>query len=945
MKLKAVLSGLLLLAIFMLHLPTQAQWTAVGGAGFTPNWVEGPFFVLGPADTPHIAFRDGNNANKTTIMKYNGSSWVNVGSAGFSAATADWNTLSFDSNDTPYVAYQDAGNSSKVTAKKFDGSSWQTVGTVGFSPGAASNISIDFGANDTPFVAFSDLSNSGRLVVMKYDGTTWVSVGGFISTGSAAYTAMVMNNDTPYVVYSDNGISGKVALAKYNGTSWTYLGGTTFSTNAGSFCTLAFDSNNNPWVGFNDQSLSKGTVMKYSGGSWSTVGTAGFTPSSAGYMSLKLNANNVPYVAFWDGAVGKASAMRYDGSSWSLLGSQGFSAGSPPYIRIDVSADGTVYAGYKDGGNGDKATVMSYTFNTWNGTTWSGGAPGSSTEVVINSNTAPGTITCGDMTINSGFSLNTGTNDVVTIHGNLANGGNGASGTGTITFAKSGTASIAGNTFGHEGTITVSSGCTLATNGLLLLKSNATNTGRIGNSAGTISGNVTAERYQPGKRCFRFYAHPFTTSIALSQLTDDIDITGSGGATNGFTTTATNAPSAFWFDVTAADTSTTGANPGWTAFTHTNGAGANSWDRYELLRLLVRGDKGQGLAGGSYTPNASTFEAAGAVNQGTQVITLTKGTNTNFVGCGNPFPSGIQMQNVAVGSNVGANYYAWDATSGAAGAYVTNAWTLSYVLPAYSAFFTTLTATDNITIEEADKATGGAGLFKGTSSANWVELVISDSSTKWDRLLINLDDNAMDVEDKLDGKKLYNPGLDFFTLSKDSTRLAVDVRPYTDSNSIPLGLTAYTRYNRYVIRTGMFDIPAGTKLYLQDKYLNKQEELKTGFEYWFDVTADSLSQGNQRFEINMMGKPTNSIGLTEKLSAKMQLIPNPAREEVKVSFDKLEGIAYIRLMNVTGQTVYVQTVNVGTGSIIIPLRQVPSGIYIVELQSTNARFAEKLIKE
>ena len=236
-------------------------------------------------------------------------------------------------------------------------------------------------------------------------------------------------------------------------------------------------------------------------------------------------------------------------------------------------------------------------------------------------------------------------------------------------------------------------------------------------------------------------------------------------------------------------------------------------------------------------------------------------------------------------------------------------------------------------------------MFKGTAPANWVELLISDSSIKWDRLLINLDDNAMDVEDNGDGKKLYNPGLDFFTLSKDGERLAVDVRPYSDGSSIPLGLTAYNRYNRYVIKTGMFDIPAGTKLYLHDKWLNKKEELKAGFEYRFDVTADTNSQGNNRFEINMVGQPTNGIAFKEKQAAKMQLVPNPAREEVKISFDKLEGKAQLKLTSITGQVIFSSGINAATGSVTIPLHGIPAGIYIAELQSSNARFTEKLIKE
>lgn len=579
---------------------------------------------------------------------------------------------------------------------------------------------------------------------------------------------------------------------------------------------------------------------------------------------------------------------------------------------------------------------------TWNGSTWDNGTPNSTKDANIASSTTPGTFTCKDLIISSGVALTMSGGATATINGNVTNSGNGFSGDGNFVFNATG--ALSGNAIATTGVITVSSGATLTTNNLLTLSATSNSVyGQVGSSAGSISGNVTIERFLTGKRAFRFMGHPFTTSQPLSNITDDIDVTGSGGASNGFTTTASNNPSAFWFDVTTADNSTAGNNPGWVAFTT---ASSSQWDQYEMIRVLGRGAKGQGLTGGSYTASSATIDMTGAVNQGTQVITLTKGSTSNFVSCGNPFPSGVLMNAVTKGANIGANYYVWDATSGAAGAYVTNAFTLSYVLPPFSALFTTAIAnsSNTLTFEEADKAATGTGLFKTTASDNWVELIIEDSTIHWDRLLINLDDNAMEVQDGLDATKLYNPGLDFFTLSKDDKRLAIDVRPYDDGKSIPLGLTAYNRYNSYVIKVGMFDIPAGTKLYLHDKYLNKKEELTAGFEYWFEVTSDSLSQGNARFEINMVGEPTNSITTINSSKPTLKLIPNPALDEVRIAFTTLDAKAKLQITNVAGQIIYTSQINSGENNVIVPLQNIPAGMYIVELKGGNITLREKLIK-
>ncbi len=62
--------------------------------------------------------------------------WETVGSAGFSAGTAYTTSLAIDSG-TPYVAFNDGSNSSKATVMKYNGVSWETVGPAGFSAGAA----------------------------------------------------------------------------------------------------------------------------------------------------------------------------------------------------------------------------------------------------------------------------------------------------------------------------------------------------------------------------------------------------------------------------------------------------------------------------------------------------------------------------------------------------------------------------------------------------------------------------------------------------------------------------------------------------------------------------------------------------------------------------------------------------------------------------------------
>ncbi|MBS1732050.1 MAG: T9SS type A sorting domain-containing protein [Bacteroidetes bacterium] len=603
---------------------------------------------------------------------------------------------------------------------------------------------------------------------------------------------------------------------------------------------------------------------------------------------------------------------------------------SDDLVEYDFSIGGTNFSGSNPIFNLTSST-------TWNGTTWSNGTPTAATDAIIASSVTPGSFTCKALTINSGVALTMNSGATANINGNLTNSGNGFSGTGTFNFAASST--LSGNAISCAGTVTVASGATLTTAGLLTFTSDATNTGRIGNSAGTISGIVNTQRYIPGgRRAFRFLAHPFNAAQSMNALTDDIDITGSGGSP--FTTTGSNNPSAFYFDVAAGDNTTTGNNPGWTAFT-----ASSTWAQYQAMRVLVRGAKGEGLTSGAYTPSAATIDMSGSVNQGNQTINLTKGSGTNFVLVGNPFQSQINMDAVS-GTNIGSSFYIWNANQGTRGAYTSYTFgSSSFNLPAGGAFVTTLSASGSVVIEEADKTNNTPGtMLKTTGIANQVELKLEDSTIFWDRLLLNFDDNAMATVDYPDAAKLYNPDMTFYTLSKDDSMLSIDTRPYVASEVIKLGLHAGIKKD-FKFTAPNVNMPAGTKLYFTDKLLSKTIEVTPAFEYWFTVDTSNASWGNNRFELNTQGVPTSSIANVNASKLKVKLVPNPATDNVTIYYEgagKELNIVVTNMMGVKVASVKAENVN---GNVTIPTAQLASGIYNVTIYNGSEVMTQKLIKQ
>lgn len=505
------------------------------------------------------------------------------------------------------------------------------------------------------------------------------------------------------------------------------------------------------------------------------------------------------------------------------------------------------------------------------------------------------------------------------------------------------------DTVNITGVLTPTSG-TLTTNNMLRIISNSEGSGYVmsgSNGGGYIADSVIVERYIPGgTRAYRFFTHPFNSGIPLSQVIDDVDITGKGGVDSGFTYTKGKNNSAYWFNPATADTATSGSNSGWEAYTSTD----DMWEQYQMMRLFVRGAKGEGLQGANYTPSATTIDLIGNINQGDQTITMTKGANSPYVIAGNPFPSSIQMNALTVGTDISSNFTVWDVNQGARGGYTSVPFATSYIMPPFGSFVVTVTSnTDNdIVIEEADKVNATPqSVFKTTASLGYnVQLRLHDSSTFWDRILLIYDNSAMSVEDKKDAVKLYNPGLDFYTMSTDQTRLSIDSRPYTDKDTLQLGLIAYNRYTEYTMEVPDFDVPNGVKLYFLDRYLNKLEEMKPGYEYTFDVTADSNSQGNDRFAIVSSGVPANSIQSIEIAESMVQLVPNPAfNGDVKISYKDIDGAGSVNLISVSGRVLQTVDIEGGTGSVVLSVENIPSGVYIVEVKGNNTRYTTKLVKQ
>jgi len=675
-------------------------------------------------------------------------------------------------------------------------------------------------------------------------------------------------------------------------------------------------------------------------------------------------------------------------------------------IPASMSPTGVTLIGVVSGGVCASSIDTTVTVNpqiiTWKGTTssnWNTASnwncsivPTATDPVLIPSVATTPEVTTGTTAYADSLSLSSAASKItvdttanLNLYGNLTSNGT-IAGKGSTNFVGSTTQKISG--YANVKNLNISNNVSMATtgdslfvNGIMTLNSGVFTSlgngnlvivvdsfgtsGQIGpiTGSGSISGNVMMRQWvQSGRRAYRFWGHPFTTSIPLSQLELTVDLTGVGGAANGFTGTATNAASTFWYDTRYANASLA-TDPGWMAFLTCNPSGptdSNWFKRYEGIRVMFRGSKGQGLGGLTYTPSPFFVQQWGPVNTGSVSIPIQNyGTGKAYNQFSNPYPSPVDVGTViynayTAGGVLGPLYYPWDPYLGTAGAYAnisigTSPSTAHYYLQPNSSIQVRATTTTSVTpaylmfTESLKSNTVTTNLLR--TIPNFSMFTIYDANYHpYDTWYMGFSDQSTDGEDEnVDGGKPVNPDLNFYSWSADNTKLAADVRQYKAGKVIPLGF--YTDVpQQYIIKVSDYDAPAGATLFLHDKLMNKFTRLEAGVEYKFNITEDPNTQGDNRFEIRM-----DPAGLAQVDPAKIQVVmtPNPATDEVNIAFNNATaGKTRITLIDVTGVTVYSEDMgDQPSGKVSISLGNMAAGIYMVEVTCGDQKVMQRLVKE
>ena len=621
-----------------------------------------------------------------------------------------------------------------------------------------------------------------------------------------------------------------------------------------------------------------------------SAGTSVISYTVAGCAAtVTITVNPVPF-----------ATISYTGSPWfiadgvqsvTLTGTTGGTFSAPPGLSINsstgeitpsLSTAGTYIVTYTIGAAGGCSAVTATTTVaivsglTWTGAVstdwnsaanWSFGAvPVSNTLVTIPDVpnkpviSTGATATVNNLTIDAGSSL-TVSGNTIQISGTIVNNGTFTAANGTVEMNGSaaqviGTGIFAGNTIRDltvnntagvtltgplniTGIVTISSGI-LNSSGNLTLLSTASETALIrGSGTGTVTGNVTMQRYLPSVFGYKYFSSPFQNAT-VAEFADDMVLDY------------------------------------YTFFRYDESRTYSGWVDYDdppanpLIPL-------QGYAVNLGDIDISgTIDLTGTVNNGDFSVTLYNHNNNYTKGfnlVGNPYPSPIDW-NAPAGwtkTNIDNALYYFKAsnTDQYGGTYhtyingVSSDGIVNNIIPSMQGFFVhvsdgafpvtgTLALTNNVRITDQNHS------FAKSVESYPVPMLrlrtgFTDDPASTDPAVIYFDEKAtVDFDSQLDALKLLNTDFavaNLYTISPDGSKLSISALPPANGNlqQVPLGLKL-NREGMVFFRISEIDASlAGMRIYLTDKVTGLEQDLLPDKEYKISLGAGEY---NDRFFLN-----------------------------------------------------------------------------------------------
>jgi hypothetical protein len=536
----------------------------------------------------------------------------------------------------------------------------------------------------------------------------------------------------------------------------------------------------------------------------------------------------------------------------------------------------------------------------------------------------------------------------------------------------SGTATI-GNSLNitagsSSGTVIVGTGASLTTGDFLTLKSDANGTASVGNSAGTISGNVTVERYIPSKRAWRALTAPVIGSTNNSVFYNwqnngtivsntGVEIWSNGSGLSGVTSGGIGSSLLSYDSI----------SNNWSGVTNTNTTLLFSNNYNNPFMVFVTGPYGSSNISGGQA--ITTLKATG------QLITGDKNYSTianKFTFIGNPYACPLDLSALLNNSqnataSFGGNIWVWDANasgSNQVGTYnLFNSGTYTNItsntavvtgtqIQSGQSFFVKSNDGATFTIKESHKGTSVSNaVFRNGDLPELLRVgLYKQIDNEWYGR-----DGAMTV---LLSDADANQAPNKMANSTENIAFTKNGASFASNHHLPLVATDVLEVKVWNTTAGSnYKLKLNTEVFtashlaatLEDLYTNSRTSLNldgSPVEYPFSVTNDALSTGN-RFRIVFQNAV---LGNNNSIVNGFSIVPNPVSGDTfQVNLGALATGTYsYSIYNSIGQEVGNGTINSLTQNTNyeVKMSNAATGIYIMKIKgSDNSVYTAKIIKK
>ncbi|MBP9186897.1 MAG: T9SS type A sorting domain-containing protein [Bacteroidia bacterium] len=424
----------------------------------------------------------------------------------------------------------------------------------------------------------------------------------------------------------------------------------------------------------------------------------------------------------------------------------------------------------------------------------------------------------------------------------------------SLTMNRSGATLTLGNALNIDvtGSVNPTAG-TIATGGNLTLLSSAAGTARIGvitSGVSDVSGNVNAQRFISGGnidyRGWRTMGPP-TSNFTVAELSDDIYVTGPGGATNGFDASGTNSSVMYYEE----DFNASGGR-GWKSVSSTSAAITAG----QGMLVFYRGDRTQPatITAPLTVPNSAVVDINGPINKGDVGLNLsyhddsdtTTDDGWNFIS--NPYPSQILWGNVSKDASVDDNIAILNPLTNG---YVT--YGLTDKIASNQGFFVKVNAvSQSLTFQENNKVDIGYTPYFKTQIKPFVIKMYEDSN-RYDIAALKIEANASaNYVFKEDALKMTNSRINMGFVTSNNKMVQINTVPTTQTNNSDtflLRTSSVKNGTHWFTFEDKAMLPSTHNVVLVDLYNNNRIDVKSAASYAFTINSSIPATIGNRFQL------------------------------------------------------------------------------------------------